>query len=176
VDWRAQLDKFAPLAARVTTRGELADVFQQMVGELSALHMYVYGGDLRKGADQAEPASLGAQLARDERAGGWMVTHVFRTDPDEPAKLSPLAKPDVDVRDGDVVTAVNGVPSLSVTDPGALLRGSAGKQVLLKVQRGGTPRDVVVQPVAPARETDLRYTEWEYTRRLRVDSLSAGHV
>ena len=49
--------------------------------------------------------------------------------------------------------------------------------MLLKVQRpGSAPRDVIVQPVAPVRETDLRYTEWEYTRRLRADSLSAGHV
>jgi tricorn protease len=49
--------------------------------------------------------------------------------------------------------------------------------VLLRVQRpGGEPRDLIVQPVAPARETDLRYSEWEYTRRLRVDSLSAGRV
>jgi tricorn protease len=176
VDWKAQLAKFRPLADRVTTRGELADVFQQMVGELSALHMYVYGGDLRRGTDQSEPASLGAQLVRDEKSGGWKVQRVFRTDPDEPAKLSPLAKPDVDVRDGDVVQAVNGVPALSVSDPGALLRGQAGRQVLLHVQRGGAARDVIAQPVAPARETDLRYTEWEYTRRLRVDSLSAGRV
>jgi len=177
VDWKAQLAKFRPLADRVTTRSELADVFQQMVGELSALHMYVYGGDQRRGTDQAEPASLGAQLVRDERSGGYKVQRVFRTDPDEPAKLAPLAKPDVDVRDGDVVLAVNGVPTLSASDPGAQLRGQAGKQVLLRVQRaGGSPRDVIAQPITPVRETDLRYTEWEYTRRLRVDSLSAGRV
>ena len=76
VDWKAQLEKFRPLAERVTTRGELADVFQQMIGELSALHMYVYGGDLRRGPDQADPASLGARLVRDERAGGFRVDHV----------------------------------------------------------------------------------------------------
>ncbi len=177
VDWKAQLEKFRPLAERVTTRGELADVFQQMVGELSALHMYVYGGDHRRGSDQSEPAGLGARLARDEKAGGWRIQHIFATDPHEPAKLGPLARPEADVRAGDVLLAVNGVASLSVADPGALLRGQAGKQVLLRVQRpGSSPRDVIVTPVPPARETDLRYTEWEYTRRLRVDSLSAGRV
>lgn len=177
VDWRAQLEKFRPLAERVTTRGELADVFQQMVGELSALHMYVYGGDLRRGPDQAEVAGLGARFVRDDKAGGWRVDHVFRTDPDEPAKLAPLARADARVADGDVVLAINGVSALSVADPGALLRGQAGKQVLLRVRTAGRePRDVIVTPVPPARETDLRYTEWEYTRRLRVDSLSAGRV
>ena len=177
VDWNAQREKFRPLAARVTTRGELANVFQQMVGELSTLHMYVYGGDHRRGPDQVDPASLGARFARDERAGGFRIEHIFRTDPHEPAKLGPLAKPELDVRVGDVVLAVNGVPALSVPDPGALLRGHAGKQVLLRLQRpGGSARDVIATAVTPARETDLRYTEWEYTRRLRVDSLSAGRV
>jgi tricorn protease len=41
---------------------------------------------------------------------------------------------------------------------------------------GSEPRDIIVNSVAPARETDLRYTEWEYQRRRRVDSLSAGRV
>ncbi|MEQ1833283.1 MAG: S41 family peptidase [Candidatus Eisenbacteria bacterium] len=177
VDWVAQREKFRPLAERVTTRAELADVFQQMVGELSALHMYVYGGDLRKGPDQAEPAGLGARLRRDDAAGGWRIEHIFRTDPDEPGKRGPLARADARVREGDVLLAVNGVATRTVSDPGALLRGQAGKQVLLRVQTPGQDaRDVIVTPVPPARETDLRYTEWEYTRRLRVDSLSAGRV
>jgi len=177
VDWAAQRERFRPLAERVTTRGELADVFSQMVGELSALHMYVYGGDHRQGPDQSLPAGLGARLERDERAGGWRIARIFRTDPDEPARLGPLARPELGLADGDVITALNGVPALAVTDPGSLLRGQADRQVLLSVRRGGAPaRDVVVQPVSPSRETDLRYTEWEYTRRLRVDSLSAGRI
>jgi len=35
-----------------------------MIGELSALHMFVRGGDLRKGDDQVSVASLGAVLER----------------------------------------------------------------------------------------------------------------
>ncbi|MEY4374953.1 MAG: Tricorn protease, partial [Candidatus Eisenbacteria bacterium] len=177
VDWAGQRERFRPLAERVTTRAELADVFQQMVGELSALHMYVYGGDLRRGPETREPASLGARLVPDAAANGWRIAHVYRTDPDEPSRRGPLFAPGVDVRAGDVVLAIDGVATRTVGDPGALLQGKAGRQVLLRVRRDGAPeRDVIVTPVAPARETDLRYTEWEYTRRLRVDSLSAGRV
>jgi len=176
IDWAGERRRFQPLAERVTTRAELADLFQQMVGELSTLHMYVYGGDLRRGTDQAEPASLGAQLVRDDAAGGWKVQHRFRTDPDEPDKLGPLAKPDLGFTDGDVITSINGAPALSFADPGAALRGQAGRQVLLGVKSGMTSRQSVVEPVSPARETDLRYTEWEYTRRLRVDSLSSRRL
>ena len=177
VDWDAHRERFRPLAARVTSRAELSDLFQQMVGELSTLHMYVYGGDLRRGPETIEPAGLGARLVRDDAAGGWRVAHRFRTDPDEPGRRGPLFAPDVDVREGDVVTRINGTPALSVSDPGALLRGTAGRQVLLGVTRANGPtREVVVTPVTPARETDLRYTEWEFTRRLRTDSLSAGRI
>lgn len=177
VDWAAQRRRFQPLADRVTTRAELADLFQQMVGELSTLHMYVYGGDLRRGLDQAEPASLGARLVRDEAAGGWKIEHRFRTDPEEPDKLGPLVRPDLGFADGDVITSIDGAPTLSYPDPGAALRGRTGKQVLLGVKSAsGVARQAIVEPVSPARETDLRYTEWEYTRRLRVDSLSSGRV
>src|SRR5262249_23088824 len=102
VDWKAQLEKFRPLAARVTTRGELADVFQQMIGELSALHMYVYGGDLRQGLDPANPGALGATLERDQAAGGFRIARILPTDPDWPSEASPLARPGLDVRAGDV--------------------------------------------------------------------------
>jgi tricorn protease len=177
VDWKAMLSKYRPLADRVTDRAELADVFQQLIGELSALHMYVYGGDARRGADQAEPASLGAELERDEAAGGWRVAHVHRNDPDMPKNLSPLAAPGVDVREGDVIVAINGVSALSAPGAGSLLRRQAGKQVLLSVKRGSAPaRSVIVTPLSPAGDTELRYASWEYARRLRVDSLSAGRL
>src|SRR5262249_30716540 len=134
VDWTGERKRFQPLADRVTTRAELADLFQQMVGELSTLHMYVYGGDLRRGGGQAEPPGLGARMVRDETAGGWRIEHRFRTDPDEPDKLGPLVRPDLGFADGDVITAVNGAPALSLSDPGAALRGQAGKQVLVTVR------------------------------------------
>lgn len=177
VDWTAVREKFRPLAERVTTRAELSDVLAQMVGDLSVLHTYVRGGDDRRPGDPVDPASLGAVLERDERAGGFRVVRVLRGDPDRPDRLGPLAKPEVGVRDGDVITAINGVAARSAPDVGALLRGQSGRSVLLRVQRpGGEPRDVLVEPVAPARETDLRYSEWELGRRLRVDSLAAGRI
>ena len=73
VDWTAMKAKYLPLVDRVTDRAELSDILSQMVGELSALHIFVRGGDARRGADQVQPASLGATFARDEKAGGFRV-------------------------------------------------------------------------------------------------------
>jgi len=178
VDWPAMLERYLPLVDRVTDREELSDAMSQMVAELSALHIFVRGGDLREGDDRVVPASLGAVLARDEAAGGYRVEHVWAHDPDEPDRAAPLARPGVDVREGDVLVQVNGVALLDVPDPAALLRQQAGRQVRVRVRPadGGPERDVIVEPFSPAEEADLRYHEWEHTRRLRVEERGAGRI
>jgi len=81
----------------------------------------------------------------------------------------------VDVAEGDVIAAVNGVPTLSVADIGSLLRDQADHQVLLRVKpKAGGEREVVVTPVSQQREQALRYAEWEYTRRLAVENDEEG--
>jgi tricorn protease len=149
-----------------------------MVAELSALHIFVRGGDLRDAGDDAWPASLGAKAVRDEKAGGFSITHVITTDPDRPDRRVPLAQPGVDVVEGDLIESVNGVAALSAPDLPALLRGQAGRQVLLRVKpkAGGPARDVIVQPVTAQAEDGLRYDEWEYTRRLAVEKAGQNQV
>ena len=178
VNWPAMKDRFLPLVERVTDRAELNDILAQMVGELSALHIFVRGGDVRRGQDNVTEASLGATFARDEAAGGFRVAHIYKTDPDNPAALSPLARQGVGVQEGDVVESINGVSSLSVPDVGALLRNEADRQVLLKVKPkgGGASRDVVVVPITVARENGMRYDEWEYTRRAQVEKASKNTI
>jgi tricorn protease len=177
VDWKAMREKYRPLAARVTSRAELSDVIAQMVAELSTLHIFVSGGDLRRGTENVVPASLGARLERDEEAGGYRVAHIYRSDPDIPADRSPLLDPAANVRVGDVIVAINGMPALT-GDPSELLRNQAGRQVLLSVKPSGNgaTRQVIVVPWTQGRETSARYTEWEYTRRLLTDSLSGGKI
>lgn len=178
VDWPAILAKYRPLVERVSDRAELNDVLAEMAGELSALHIFVRYGDLREGADQVQPGFLGAQLERDAAEGGWRVQHIISTDPDYPAGRPPLSQPGVDVREGDVLVSVNGQRTVGVTHPNELLRGQAGRQVLLEVrsQAEGKTRSVIVQPVSATRDADLRYDEWEYTRRQLVDRLGEGRV
>ena len=177
VDWKAMLEKYRPLVERVAGRAELSDIFSQMVGELSALHIFVRGGDTRRGTDQVQPGSLGARVTRDERAGGYRIDHIFRTDPDIPNELSPLARVGVNVEEGEVIEAVNGIPALSARDLGALLRNEANRQVLLKIKsQAGASRDVVVTPATLGGENELRYDEWEYTRRLKVEQDSKGKI
>jgi tricorn protease len=177
LDWKAIRDRYLPLVDRVSDRDELNDVIAQMVSELSALHIFVEGGDSRKPSDEVEIASLGAVLHRDERAGGFVVQHIYLHDPDLPNDAPPLARPDSIVRDGEVILSIDGEDSLSVADERALLRGKAGRKVLLRVKSvKGETRDVLVTPMLEKDERRLRYTDWEYSRRQKVEADSQSQI
>jgi tricorn protease len=177
LDWKQLRDRYLPLVDRVSDREELNDVIAQMVSELSALHIFVFGGDSRKPADQVDIATMGAVLRRDEKAGGFVVQHIYLHDPDLPNEAPPFARLDSLVKEGEVVLSIDGDEALSVTDERALLRGKAGRKVLLRVKSAaGEARDVLVTPISAREERTIRYKEWEYTRRLKVESESKGQI
>jgi tricorn protease len=179
VRWTAIRDKYSELINRIRDRYELSDLISDMVGELSALHTFVHGGDLRKAPDQVPVGFLGALLTRDDAAGGYRVDHIYRTDPDRPDKLSPLARPEAGLADGDVIRAINGQNVLAANHLNELLRNQVDKQVLVTyLPKGGKdddkPREAIVKPISAAAAGDLRYSEWEYTRRLKTEQESHG--
>ena len=177
VNWPAMRDRYLPLVDRVSNREELNDVIAQMVSELSALHTFVRGGDARRASDDVDLAALGARLRRDQKAGGFVVEHIYGSDPDLPGQAPPFARPQSLVHEGEVITSIDGVELLSVADERELLRGKAGLPVLLHVKTAaGEGRNVLAIPVKARDDDNLRYTEWEYTRRQKVDDLSAGTV
>lgn len=177
VDWVKMRDLYLPLVDRVSDRDELNDVIAQMVSELSALHTFVVGGDVREPSDHIDIASLGAVLRRDEQAGGYVVQHIYLHDPDLPNQAPPLARPDSLVHEGEVILSIDGDDLLGVSDERALLRGKAGRKVLLRVKsNSGQVRDVLVAPLSVRDDRNMRYAEWEYSRRLQVESASGGHI
>jgi tricorn protease len=175
--WSEIRQKYEPLLPRVTDRDELDDLIAQMVSELSALHIFVQNGDARKGPDDIAIGQLGAALVREANAGGYKVERIYRHDPDEPERASPLARPGVNVKEGDVIVSVDGNPTLAAADIGELLRQKVGRQVLLGIKTAkAEQRKVVVKPISTAADADLRYHEWEYSRRLVTDNLGGGDI
>ncbi len=174
VDWKAMHDKYLPLVDRITTRNELSDLIGRYVGELSALHTSVRGGDTRNDDKNLSVANLGARCSRDDKNGGYRIEHIYKSDPDYPDRKSPLDDPYLDVKEGDIITHVNGKPSLESRDLGELLRNKVGKQVRLGIKSNGSERDIIVTPMGGM--YGLRYSDWEYSRRLKVDEMTADKV
>jgi tricorn protease len=177
VNWVAMRDRYLPLVDRVATRDELNTVIAQMVSELSALHTFVRGGDDRNPSDKIQIATLGAVLGRDEKAGGYVVEHIYAHDPDLPNQAPPLARPDSLVKEGETIVSIDGQSLLSVSDERELLRDKVGQQVMLQVKNAkGETRDVLVKPISEGEDAHLRYSEWEYTRREKVDEASKDSI
>ena len=165
----------------MTDRAELNELLAQMAGELGALHSAVFTRDQREGPDDIGAAGLGARFAK--VANGFRIERIYRSDPELPSEAGPLVgaslAPGVAQRiaEGDVVTAVNGRAANSVADLSELLRGQAGRQVLLDVQTAqGTTRAAIVLPVNAERETQLRTGDWEQRRAQRAAERSQGRV
>lgn len=200
VDWKGLLERHLPLVERVTDRDELSDLIAHMVGELAALHTFVGAGDRRKGRDRVRIASLGAALSPVET--GYRVDYLYQHDPDYPERAGPLTRPEVDLQVGDVIESINGISTLSVPNLAVLLKNQADQQVLLHVRpaqlqqppspdsataRGSRENDsgstsaslmrqVIVTPCSTDDAEDLRYSDWEFRCRQKVEADGEGRL
>ena len=63
IDWKEIHDRYLPLVDRCAKREELDDVLRQMASELSALHVFVYGGEYSSPLDGDELAEVANEVA-----------------------------------------------------------------------------------------------------------------
>lgn len=174
VNWKASRERHAALLPRVGDRAELADLLGQMASDLNLLHSQVAVGDLPPQAEEPPAiAGLGAKMVAHEQ--GARIERLYRGDPELITDRGPLLAPGLDVRDGDVITAVNGRP-MRWPEGATLLQGEAGKQVRLELLRGTERRSLIVTPVDPRREGALRYNDWRHARAKAVEKASNGRV
>lgn len=172
LDWQKIRKKYQPLLLRLTDRHELNDVFAQMMGELNVLHSQVRGGDTRKDENAPKPASLGASFKQNRK--GVQISRIYSGDPELPAQAGPLAKPGVDVKAGDYITSVNGLPISTLAELRSHLLNQAGDQVLLGVKRGRKQHKVVVTPTPSRTNRNLAYRDWVSRNLAKVQKSDAN--
>ncbi|GHE00622.1 S41 family peptidase [Streptomyces alanosinicus] len=174
IDWNAVLDQYRPLVERVASPDEFADLLREVLGELGTSHAYVTPARRNEGPPhyQRWQGLLGANLVR--RDGHWMVKRILPGDSSDSKARSPLAG--TGIREGAVLTHVDGRPVDPVTGPFPLLAGSGGTTVELTFTpaegESGRARRVAVVPLVD--ERPLRYQDWVAKRRGVVRELSGG--
>ncbi|MFQ3206598.1 MAG: tricorn protease [Glaciecola sp.] len=166
VDWLATKAKYEPLLTRLTDRRELNDIFKQMMGELNTLHSQVRGGDISDNDKTASSSSLGAAFM--DSADGVVVSHIYLHDDELPGEASPLARPNVNAMNGDIIKAINNNVISTVADLVKQLKFQSGKQVLLTLERNGEKINTVVKPESSRNEGRYRYRNWVYTNAHKV--------
>jgi tricorn protease len=167
VDWKATHDQYLPLIDRLGSRAEFEDLLWEMQGELGSSHAYVFGGDFRK--EPKYPLGfLGADIAWDDTASVWRISHVVCGDPSDSRYAPPLMRPGVNLSEGSVILAVNNQRVTRELSPAQLLVHQAETEVALTVadRPAGETRDVIVK--ACADDTLMRYREWVERNRAWV--------
>jgi len=175
VDWQAMYERYRALLPRVATRAELFDVIWEMQGELGTSHAYVWSGDPGEGP-RYPGGSLAAEFSWDAAAGGYRIVRIVRGDTWTEDEDSPLRAPGVNVREGDVVLAVNGRRLNPALTPEAALVNLAGAEVRLTVAGRGAGAERAVTVRALKGEDRARYREWVDRNRSYVHEATGGRV
>ena len=174
IDWDGVLDQYRPLVERVASPDEFADLLREVLGELGTSHAYVTAARRNEGPPhyQRLQGLLGANLVR--RQEGWVVKRILPGESSDSKARSPLAG--TGIRDGAVLTHVDGRPVDPLTGPYPLLAGAGGTTVELTFTaaegEAGRSRRVAVVPLID--ERPLRYQDWVAKRRAVVRELSGG--
>ncbi|MGY5059076.1 S41 family peptidase [Streptomyces sp. 900105755] len=174
IDWDGVLDQYRPLVERVASPDDFADLLREVLGELGTSHAYVTPARRNEGPPhyQRFQGLLGANLVR--RDGGWTVKRILPGDSSDSKARSPLAG--TGIREGAVLTHIDGRPVDPVTGPFPLLAGAGATTVELTFAPGegesGPPRRVAVLPLID--ERPLRYQDWVAKRREVVREMSGG--
>ncbi|WP_406342220.1 S41 family peptidase [Streptomyces sp. NBC_01578] len=173
IDWEGVLDQYRPLVERVATPDEFADLLREVLGELGTSHAYVAPARRNEGPPhyQRPIGLLGANLAC--RDGAWVVRRILPGDSSDSKARSPLAG--TGIREGAILTHVDGRPVDPVAGPYPLLSAAGGTTVELTFQPGegeGPARRVAIVPLID--ERPLRYQDWVAKRREVVRELSGG--
>lgn len=176
VDWQAMRLRYKPLAEAVNHRADLTYIIGELIGELSAGHTYVGGGDVPE-IEKVKVGLLGAQLDKDLQTGYFKIARILKGENWDRSLRSPLTEIGVNIKEGEYILAVNGARTDDMTDIYQALLNTVGKQVTLKVNvrpEDKGSRDVVVMPIES--EQQLYYHSWVQENIEKVNKATAGKV
>jgi tricorn protease len=175
VDWAGMRRRYEPLLAHVQHRADLTFIIGEMIGELNIGHAYVGGGDLPK-PERISLGLLGAVIQPDA-SGYFRIERILRGHNWDSKYRSPLTEIGVEIRPGDYILAVQRQSTRGMTDLYAALVGTAGKPVVLRVNREPKEEGARDQTVIPtADEQPLYYLDWVLGNIEKVDKASGGKI
>lgn len=176
VDWPAIRKQYEAMLADCSSREDVTYVLGEMISELNVGHAYVRG----MGDGEKEPSISVGMLACDYTLenGAFRISRIYEGGPWDADARSPLRTPGQEVKEGEYLLAVNGVPLDTTRDPWAALAGTAGRSVTITVSEKPTmdddAREVCVKPLD--NEVAQRYRAWIEKNRAYVAEKTGGRV
>lgn len=175
VDWNKVYKRYLPLLDRIGTRSEFSDLIWEMQGELGTSHAYEWGGDYRK-SPQYRQGFLGADFQYNNKFDAYSITHIVKGDPWDKEKTSPLLAPELNIKKGDILFAIDDRRTNKATLPQELLVNRAGIDVSITITnpQGKNKRTVTVKTLKE--EASARYRDWVEKNRERVHRESNNKI
>jgi tricorn protease len=174
LDLDATAKKYAPYVDSLAHRADLNYLFQEMLGELTVGHLYVFGGDVPD-PKRVAGGLLGCDYAIEN--GRYRFAKIFDGENWNPELRAPLTQPGVNVQEGEYLLAVGGRNLAASDNVYAFFESTANKQVVIKVgpnADGSNSREVTVVPVPS--ESGLRNLAWVEGNRRKVEKMSNGKL
>jgi tricorn protease len=175
VNWTAMREHYGRLLDHCATRWDVNFVIGELIGELNASHTYRGGGDLEK-APEVKVGYLGCDFILTN--GAYQISKIVDGSAWDSEVRSPLLRPGItNVKEGDYLLAVNGVPLDTNRDPWAAFQGLSDQTVQLTIN--ATPSlsgatNVLVHTLES--EVRLRNLAWIESNRRRVEEASGGKI
>ncbi len=180
VDWNSVHDRYVALVDFATSREDVNYIIGEMIGELNCGHTYNWGGPLES-APSRSVGMLGCdyELATDADGNtAFRITRIYRGGDQDIDVRSPLIQPNIDVKEGDFLLAVNGQPLDTTREVWAAFQGLAGAvtniTVSAKAVKDDSARDILLEPSGD--ESFLRHRAWIDANRRYVSEQTNGRV
>jgi len=177
IDWAAMRQKYGRLVPSASCRQDLQYIVGELIGELNTSHTYVYGGDRKRRAERVDVGMLGADWDVDAENGRFRLAKIYRVPDFTLGVWPPLARPGIDVKEGDYLLEVDGVDVRTDRSLYAYFQGLAGKRIAVvfndRPARAGA-REFLVEPIGSERV--LRYRDWLEHNREIVERESNGQI
>ena len=165
---------YQPYVDNVMSRADLNYIWADMLGEITAQHIYVFGGD-RPEVKQVNVGLLGADYAIEHDR--YRFAKVYFGENWNPDLRAPLTEPGVNVHQGEYLLAVDGREVHGSDEIYGFFIDRAGKAIQLKVGSDASGKDARVVTVVPiGSERSLRMRDWMESNRRKVDQLSGGKL
>jgi tricorn protease len=177
VDWNRMKEKYGKLLESACCRQDIRFIVGELIGELNTSHTYVYGGDLRRKAEEVNVGMLGVDWTIDKSSNRYRFAKIYRVPDWSRNILPPLAGPGIQVREGDYILKINGQEVSASRNIYSYFIDQAGKQVSLLVNEKPVltnAREYTVKPLNSERV--LRYLDWIEHNRLTAEKASGGEI
>ena len=175
LDWKAIKKKYEVLLPYAKTRLDLNYIIGEMIGEVGCGHAYVNPGEMPK-PERIPMGLLGAELSQ-HKSGFYRIDKIIPGAVYSKTLRSPLTEPGINVKEGEYIVAIDGIPTNSVKNIYELLIGKANVLTELSVNSTASEkgaRKVVISPID--NEAPLYHYNWVQDNIKKVEKATNGRV